>query len=93
MQTITLNEAAQDLFSVMNRVNYDHEPLVITHKSHKSVVIMSLDDFHAWQETTYFTHSSSGRRKPSAKIAGKGQILGDIMAPVVAIEDWNVLIL
>jgi antitoxin YefM len=79
MQAITLNEAPQDLLSVINRVNNDHEPLVITGKSHKSVVIMSLDDFNVWQETVDFTPSSSGRRKPSAKIAGKGDILGDII--------------
>ena len=75
-----LNEATQDLFSLMNRVNNDHEPLMITDNSHKSVVIMSLDDFNAWQNIADFTPSSSrGRRKPSAKIAGKGDILGDII--------------
>lgn len=31
------------------------------------------------------------QRKPSAKIAGKGLILDDIMEPVIAAEDWNVL--
>jgi len=30
-------------------------------------------------------------RKPSALIAGKGQILGDIVTPIVAAEDWRVL--
>lgn len=30
-------------------------------------------------------------RKPSIKIMGKGKILGDIMAPVVALEDWEAL--
>jgi len=35
--------------------------------------------------------SSNANRKPSSKIAGKGMILGDIISPVVPIEDWNVL--
>ena len=30
-------------------------------------------------------------RKPSAKIAGRGQILGDLVASVTAMEDWEVL--
>jgi hypothetical protein len=30
-------------------------------------------------------------RKPSAQIAGKGQILGDIVTPVVDAEDWRAL--
>jgi len=29
------------------------------------------------------------QRQPSAKIAGKGQILGDIITPVVPAEDWG----
>ncbi|MDM8559505.1 type II toxin-antitoxin system prevent-host-death family antitoxin [Candidatus Parabeggiatoa sp. HSG14] len=108
MQAMILNEAAQDLLNVMDRVNNKHEPLMVTYERCKSVVIMSLDDFNAWQETTYFTSSSANaknlletakeihthtvRRKPSSKIAGKGKILGDIMTPVVAIEEWNVLV-
>ncbi|MEN8218858.1 MAG: type II toxin-antitoxin system prevent-host-death family antitoxin [Pseudomonadota bacterium] len=90
MQAITLNEAAQDLLSVIGRVNYDHEPLVVTYEHHKSAVIMSLDYFNAWQEKAYRSNANAVRRKPSAKIAGKGQILGDIMTPVVAAEDWRV---
>jgi hypothetical protein len=34
---------------------------------------------------------SNPNRKPSSKIAGKGMILGDIISPIVPIEDWNVL--
>lgn len=29
------------------------------------------------------------RRMPSVRIAGKGKILGDIIAPVAPIEDWD----
>jgi len=105
MQAMTLNEAAQDLLSVMDRVNNKHEPLMVTYERCKSVVIMSLDDFNAWQETAYFTSANAKnllktaeirthtmRRKPSSKIAGKGQILGDIMKPIVAIEEWSALV-
>ncbi len=31
------------------------------------------------------------KRNPSAKIFGKGKIIGDIMAPVVPPEDWDAL--
>jgi hypothetical protein len=34
-------------------------------------------------------HTGTVWRKPSAKIAGKGRILGDIMTPVVDTEDWR----
>ncbi len=35
--------------------------------------------------------SSVLRRKPSPKIANKGQILGDIITPITDVEDWNAL--
>jgi len=107
MQAMTLNEAGQDLLSVMNRVNDDHEPLLLNYKHQKSMVIMTLEHFNAWQETACFTRISANtkdlpeavndnrtptvRRKPSPKIVGKGRILGDIMTPVVAAEEWSVL--
>lgn len=31
------------------------------------------------------------RRQPPPSIAGKGEILGDIVSPAVPEEDWNVL--
>ncbi len=36
--------------------------------------------------------SLNANRKHSSKIADKGKILGDIISPVVPIEDWNVLV-
>ena len=29
------------------------------------------------------------RHQPSARIAGRGKILGDILSPAAPIEDWN----
>ena len=31
------------------------------------------------------------RRLPSLRIAGKGKIIGDIVAPVIPASDWNAL--
>ncbi|MDZ7696017.1 MAG: hypothetical protein U5R49_03490 [Deltaproteobacteria bacterium] len=32
---------------------------------------------------------TSLKHKPSARIAGKGRILGDIMSPAAPVEEWN----
>lgn len=32
------------------------------------------------------------KRQPSSRIAGQGKILGDIIAPVASIEDWEGLV-
>jgi antitoxin YefM len=59
MQAITLNQAIQSFTNLMDDVSNNHEPLIITHEHHKSVVLMSLDDFNAWQETDYLTRSTA----------------------------------
>ena len=62
MQAMTLNEAVKNLSDIMDQVNDAHEPLVMTHENHKPVVIMSLEDFNAWQETAYLTRSSANTK-------------------------------
>jgi len=59
MQAMTFNEVAANLSAMMDRVNDDHEPLVVTRDNNKPVVLMSLDDFNAWQETEYLTRSQT----------------------------------
>jgi antitoxin YefM len=57
MQAITLNQAVPQFTELMDDVTNNHEPLIITHEHHKAVVLISLDDFNAWQETEYLTRS------------------------------------
>lgn len=37
------------------------------------------------------TNPSTGRRSPSAAIAGQAQTLGDMISPIVSEEDWECL--
>jgi antitoxin YefM len=62
MQAITYNQAIQNLADLIDDVSDNHEPLIITHENHKAVVLMSLDDFNAWQETEYLTRSPANAR-------------------------------
>ena len=57
MQAITFNQAINNFASFMDKVGDNHEPLIITHENHKAVVLISLEDFNAWQETEYLTRS------------------------------------
>ena len=41
----------------MKRVCADHEPLIITRNGEPSVVMVSLDDFKALEETAYLLRS------------------------------------
>ena len=47
----------------MDRVCDDHAPIVITRKNSQSVVMMSLDDFQALEETAYLLRSPKNAKR------------------------------
>ncbi len=67
MQAITYS-SARDLVETMERVCDDHEPVIITRKNSRSVVLMSLEDFNAIQETAYLLHSPANAKNLRASI-------------------------
>ena len=63
MDTMTYSEARSKLAKTMEKVCDDHSPVVITRKNSQSVVMMSLDDFEAMEETTYLLRSPKNTRR------------------------------
>jgi antitoxin YefM len=53
----------------MPHVCNDHKPIIITRKSQDSVVMMSLEDYIAMQETTYLLRSPASARDLLESIA------------------------
>lgn len=53
MDSITYSAARTRLASTMKTVCEDHEPIIITRQKESSVVMISLDDFKALEETSY----------------------------------------
>ena len=53
MKAIQYSKARQNLAKIMDKVCDEHEPLIITRKAEKMVVMMSLADFHSIEETAY----------------------------------------
>lgn len=51
MDAITYSAARANLASIMDRVCNDHEALIITRNGEQSVVMLSLEDFQALEET------------------------------------------
>ncbi len=47
----------------MEKVCRDHAPMIVTRKSSGSVVIMSLEDFEALEETAYLLRSPKNTRR------------------------------
>lgn len=53
MDAITYSSARANLARTMDRVCEDHEALIITRNGEQSVVMLSLEDFQALEETAY----------------------------------------
>jgi len=69
MEAITYTAARQNLAKTMERVCNDRAPVIVTRKSSQSVVIMSLEDFEALEETAYLLRSPKNTRRLIESIA------------------------
>jgi antitoxin YefM len=56
MRAISHTEA-QNIAQMIEQVVDDHTPIVITGKNAKAAVLISLEDYNAWQETLYLMRS------------------------------------
>jgi antitoxin YefM len=63
MDAITYSSARANLANTMDRVCNDHEALIITRNGQQSVVMLSLDDFKALEETAYLLRSPANARR------------------------------
>jgi antitoxin YefM len=63
MDAITYTAARQNLAKTMEKVCRDHTPVIVTRKSENSVVIMSLEDYEALEETAYLLRSPKNTRR------------------------------
>ena len=77
MDAITYSTARAHLADTMDRVCEDHEPIIITRNGEQAVVMMSLEDFKALEETSYLLRSPKNARRLLESIAslesGNGQ--------------------
>lgn len=69
MDAITYSAARANLASTMNRVCNDHEALIITRNGEQSVVMLSLEDFQAMEETAYLLRNPANARRLMAAAA------------------------
>ena len=63
MDAISYSAARANLASTMDRVCNDHEPLIITRNGEQSVVMLSLEDFTALEETAHLLRSPANARR------------------------------
>ena len=69
MKIISYSDARSNLAKTMEQVCNDHAPIIITRKNTNSVVMVSLDDFEALEETTYLLRSPTNAARLLESIA------------------------
>lgn len=69
MEAISYTAARENLAQTMAQVCNDHTPIIITRKREQSVVLISLEDFHALQETAYLVRSPKNAQRLLQSIA------------------------
>ena len=63
MKALTYTAARSNLAKTMKDVCDDHDPVIITRKQHDAVVMMSLEDYEALNETAYLLHSPKNTKR------------------------------
>ncbi len=63
MDAITYSRARANLAQTIDSVCENHEPIIITKKNNRSVVMLSLDDYQSLEETAYLLRSPNNARR------------------------------
>lgn len=62
MDSLSYTAARNNLARTMGRVCIDHAPVAITRQGSGAVVMMSMDDYQALEETAYLLRSPKNMR-------------------------------
>ena len=77
MDAISYSAARANLSKTMEQVCADHAPVIITRKHESPVVMISLEDYQAMEETAYLLRAPANARRLLESVAeleaGRGQ--------------------
>ncbi|MCW4630577.1 MULTISPECIES: type II toxin-antitoxin system Phd/YefM family antitoxin [Marinomonas] len=69
MDTLSYSAFKANLASTFDKVNDDHKPVLITRQGGKPAVLISLEDFQAYEETAYLMASPKNAARLNEAIA------------------------
>ncbi|RIZ65770.1 MAG: type II toxin-antitoxin system prevent-host-death family antitoxin [Methylococcales bacterium] len=69
MDTINYSTFRSNLASVLDKVNDDHLPVLVTRQNGKPAVILSLEDYNSYEETVYLMASPANARRLNQAIS------------------------
>jgi antitoxin YefM len=82
MDTVTYSHTRQHLAAIMDRVSDNRAPVLITRQNGEPVVMMSLADYDALEETAYLLRSPKNAKRLIASIEqlrDKGGVLRELV--------------
>lgn len=53
MKVVTYSDLRKNLSNTLDTVIDDHSPVLVTRQNNQTAVLISLDDFNAYEETAY----------------------------------------
>ena len=59
MDTMSYSAFRSQLASTLDSVNDNHKPILITRQNGKPAVVISLDDFHSYEEMSHLMSSAN----------------------------------
>ena len=69
MDTMSYSSFRSNLARTLDKVNDDHKPVMITRQNGKPAVVISLDDFQSYEETSYLMASPKNAERLNQAIA------------------------
>ena len=69
MDTMSYSSFRSHLASTLDKVNNDHKPVMITRQNGKPAVVISLEDFQSYEETSYLMASPKNAERLNQAIA------------------------
>jgi antitoxin YefM len=69
MQAISYTALRNHLANMLDKVNDDHTPMLITRQNGKPAVLMSLEDFQSYEATAYLMASPKNAQRLNQAIA------------------------
>ena len=53
MDAVSYSDLRQNLKTYMDKVYYDHDPLIITRKNNENLILLSINEYNRLLETNY----------------------------------------
>lgn len=69
MTVVSLKDAEKNLNRLIDQVIDDVEPVIISTEAGRQIIMLSLEEYNAWQETAYLLSSPANAKRLRRSIA------------------------